>query len=475
MPEPTRILVLDDESSVREPLCRALASASCQEPIQVRAAGTAEELLEAIEKGGKSWDLAVVDLHLGRGREDGIDVLRKIKAVARDLPVVIVSDRATLEDASRAFREGATDFVERGGGDLSDKLILEVRKVRSLVAIAEENRRLRERNAKLSERARALEEDLGAPFVDVVGQDPVFLGVLDVVRRVAPIPRSVLVLGERGTGKELIARALHTASPRRDGPFVPVNCAAFEENVLASELFGHERGAFTGADRRRIGRFERADGGTLFLDEIGHMSVEFQKKILRVLEYPRFERVGGESQIQVDVRVVAATNRDLPAAIREGTFLSDLFDRLAFEVVKVPPLRERRSDIAPLARHFMTLFLREVPSLGRKELSGSAVAALEAYDFPGNVRELKNIIERAVYRDTTSVIDPEDLLLHRSGEPQGASPGSGLGYREQVKVLETRLVREALASCGGNSRQAADRLGLTYDQLKHIKRRLAVR
>jgi transcriptional regulator with GAF, ATPase, and Fis domain len=338
--------------------------------------------------------------------------------------------------------------------------------------MAHENRRLRERNAKLSEHARALEEDLGAPFAEIVGEAPTFLAVLDLVRRVAPIPRSVLILGERGTGKELVARALHGAGPRKGKPFVAVNCAAFDENVLASELFGHERGAFTGADRRRIGRFERADGGTLFLDEIGHMSIEFQKKILRVLEYPRFERVGGETQVEVDVRVVAATNRNLGAAIRDGTFLSDLFDRLAFEVIEVPPLRERPRDIAPLARHFMARFLREVPSLGQKELSAGALRALEAYPFPGNVRELKNIIERAVYRDTTAIIDEADLLL---GGPAAASAGeaaSRLGLREQLRHLELRLVGEALEEAGGNHRIAASKLGLTYDQLKHIKRRL---
>jgi DNA-binding NtrC family response regulator len=478
MNEPTRILVLDDEDRVRVPLCRALASASSQEPVEVRAARTPEELLELLHPdvvGAARWDLVVVDLFLGRSRHDGIDVLRRIREREPELPVVIVSDEATLEDATLAMREGADDVITRArGGEAGDALILDVRHITALLSMAHENRRLRERNAKLRERAEALEADLGAPFADIVGVDPSFLAVLELVRRVAPIPRPVLILGERGTGKELIARALHQASARHAGPFVAVNCAAFEENVLTSELFGHERGAFTGADRRRVGRFERADGGTLFLDEIGHMSIEFQKKILRVLEYPSFERVGGERPITVDVRVIAATNVDLQAAMRAGQFLRDLFDRLAFEVIEVPPLRRRPADIAPLARHFMGKFLGEVPSLGQKTLSPEAVAALEAYPFPGNVRELKNIIERAVYRDTTTEIDRRDLLLYPGGVDGDEPVASGLPYKEQVKRFESRLVKEALEACHGNGRKAAQTLALTYDQLKHLRKKLGL-
>ena len=475
MSEQTRILVLDDERHVIEPLCRALASGSSRYPTQVRAALTPAELLTLLHDEPGTWDLVVVDLYLGKDKRDGIEVLRKVKAAEPDLPVVIVSDQATLSDAALAFREGAADVVERAAGEeLEEKLILEVHKVRAIVELAHENRELRARNIRLTEKARALEEDLGSPFAEIVGVDPTFMKILDLVRRVAPIPRPVLVLGERGTGKELIARALHKAGPRCEGPFVAVNCAAFEENVLASELFGHERGAFTSAEKRRIGRFERADGGTLFLDEIGHMSIEFQKKILRVLEYPYFERVGGESSVTVDVRVIAATNVDLQREMLEGRFLRDLFDRLAFEVIDVPPLRERPKDILPLARHFMAQFLREVPSLGEKELAPEAIAALEAYRFPGNVRELKNIMERAVYRDTMSCIGRSDLLLYSSQEDLGDAPSADLTYKEQIKRLEIRLIKEALASCDGNNRRASEKLGLTYDQLKHIKKRLGV-
>jgi DNA-binding NtrC family response regulator len=480
MASPTRILVLDDERDVRDSLCRALASAAAQEPLEVRAARTAAELLELVAPDGEpgsAWDLVVVDLFLGRSKRDGLEVMARVRELDPAVPVVIVSDEdLSLDEAAEVFRRGATDVMQRARGDeLASRLVLEVQKVRTIVELARANRELRERAAKLGHRARGAEADLDAPFADMVGDAPAFRRVLDVVRRVAPIPRPVLVLGERGTGKELVARALHKAGLRPEGPFVAVNCAAFEENVLASELFGHERGAFTSADRRRIGRFERADGGTLFLDEIGHMSIEFQKKILRVLEYPSFERVGGEKTVTVDVRVVAATNVDLRAEMRAGRFLRDLFDRLAFEVVEVPPLRDRPSDIEPLAEHFVARFVREVPSLGRKTLSPDAVVALKGYPFPGNVRELKNIMERAVYRDTTDVIDRADLLLYPHGPGEtAASLDAGLPFRERIRALELRLVREALAACDGNGRKAATRLGLTYDQLKHIRKRLGV-
>ncbi len=478
MAEPTRILVLDDEHVVRDSLCRALASVSPQEPLEVRAARTRDELLDLIGPGGHPgplrWDLVVVDLFLGTSKRDGIEVMQQIREIDQELPIIIISDEElSLEEAALAFREGATDVMRRARGhELTDRLILEVHKVRSIIKLARANRDLRAQATKATERAQAAEEDLDAPFAEMVGEDPAFRKVLDIIRRVAPIPRPVLILGERGTGKELIARALHKAGSRSDGPFVAVNCAAFEENVLASELFGHERGAFTGADRKRLGRFERADGGTLFLDEIGHMSLEFQKKILRVIEYPKFERVGGEKPITVDARVIAATNIDLRVEMRAGRFLRDLFDRLAFEIIEIPPLRDRRTDIEPLAEHFMRQFLREVPSLGRKVLAPDALTALRAYPFPGNVRELKNIIERAVYRDTTNVIDRKDLLLYPFNPEVGVDPDSDLPFKEQIKSLEARLIREALAECNGNNRKAAAKLGLTYDQLKHIKKRL---
>ena len=276
------------------------------------------------------------------------------------------------------------------------------------------------------------------------------------------MPRPVLIQGERGTGKELVARAIHRASGVR-GVFLAVNCAAIAESLLESELFGHERGAFTGADRRTKGKFELADDGTLFFDEIGHMPLGFQQKILRTVEYGSFLRVGGSVEVSVDTRIVAATNANLKELIAAGGFLVDLYDRLSFEVIRVPPLRERRADIPVLAQHFLEQFMREVPAFRGKRLSAEALALLGEHAFPGNVRELKNIIERAVYRDTESVLTPDDLDIapeSRNAVPQGA-------FKQEVEKLERDLIRRGLEEARGNQAEAARRLGLTYHQFRY--------
>jgi len=276
------------------------------------------------------------------------------------------------------------------------------------------------------------------------------------------------VVGERGTGKELVARAIHAASGRGDRPFVAVNCAAFPETLLESELFGHEKGAFTGADQRQQGKFEQATGGTLFLDEIGNMPLGFQQKILRVIEYGSFTRLGGTRELRSTARIVAATNTDVEQAIARGLFLQDLYDRLAFEVVRVPPLREREDDLELLAQHFLDQFLKEVPALGAKRLAPAAVELLRRYAFPGNVRELKNTIERAAYRDRTAQIDPEDIDL-----PSQASAPERMAFEPQVEALKRRLILDALARAEGSQTEAARRLGLTYDQFRHYYRKYA--
>ncbi len=328
----------------------------------------------------------------------------------------------------------------------------------------------------------------------LIGESPAFMELMDRVSQVAPLDRPVLVIGERGSGKELIAARLHFLSGRWDRSFVQLNCAALAESLLESELFGHEAGAFTGAARRRIGRFELADGGSLFLDEIANASFQVQEKILRAIEYGTFERVGGNDTVSVDVRVIAATNVDLPSAAEAGRFRHDLLDRLSFDVLTVPPLRARRPDIPVLANHFGRAIARE---LGRETFAGftdAAMTALLDYGWPGNVRELKNVVERAVYRvpDPDEPVDeiqfdpfdspyrprPEPIRAGAADGPAGAGAAAPprearldarapLDYRAAVAEVEKRLLAEALEANRHNQRAAAEHLGLTYHQLRH--------
>jgi len=317
-----------------------------------------------------------------------------------------------------------------------------------------------------------------------IGRAPAFLAMLDQISRLAPLKRPVLVIGERGTGKELVAARLALLSDRWDAPLIKLNCAALPEALLDSELFGHEAGAFTGAQKRRLSRFERADGGTLFLDEIGTASLAVQEKLLRVIEYGSFERVGGSETIRVDVRLIGSTNADLPAMAQEGAFRPDLLDRLAFDVVNVPPLRAREEDIPLLAEHFATKMSAE---LGRKLFAGFSPKALQClmdHDWPGNVRELRNVVERSVYRmqqperrldeivldpfvtpdwDAHVVAPPTVISNAASGSPQ-AFP---LDFSETVKSHERTLLEAALREAQFSQRQAAELLGLTYYQFRH--------
>ena len=320
-----------------------------------------------------------------------------------------------------------------------------------------------------------------------IGRAPAFLGMLDQVSRLAPLRRPVLVIGERGTGKELVAARLALLSDRWDRPLVKLNCAALPEALLDSELFGHEAGAFTGAQKRRLSRFERADGGTMFLDEIGTASQAVQEKLLRVIEYGSFERVGGSETIRVDVRLIGATNADLPAMAREGRFRADLLDRLAFDVVNIPPLRARPEDISLLAEHFATRMSAE---LGRKMFAGFTERALErlqAYDWPGNVRELRNVVERSVYRmdrpekaldeivlDPFVVPDWKDAQVQRvvtAAAPVAPAGGEALTFPRDfgadVRTHERALLEAALREAQFSQRRAAELLGLTYYQFRH--------
>jgi psp operon transcriptional activator len=331
----------------------------------------------------------------------------------------------------------------------------------------------------------------------LVGQAPAFLDLMERVSRAAPLDRPVLVIGERGTGKELIAARLHYLSPRWDRPLVKLNAAALPETLLDSELFGHEAGAFTGAVRQRRGRFELADDGSLFLDEIASTSLALQERLLHVVEYGAFERVGGSATIQVDVRLIGATNVDLPSAAAAGRFRHDLLDRLAFEVLTVPPLRARREDVPLLAEHFGRAMALDLGRPGFPGFGRDALDALLAHSWPGNVRELKNVVERAVYRAGSSghriaavEFDPfaspyrpvagpgrqtfESTALGHS-EPDDRAGRAGLGaasdFRGSVAAFERRLLEQSLVRCRHNQRAAAAELGLTYDQLRHQLRK----
>ena len=309
-------------------------------------------------------------------------------------------------------------------------------------------------------------EQSGPAGLAGVGGSAAFLAVVDLARELARIPRPILIRGERGTGKELLARFIHAASPRRDRPYLIVNCGAFQDELLVSHLFGHEKGAFTGATERRVGMFEQANRGTLFLDEVANLSRNAQARLHRVVEYQTFQRIGGSSPIEVDVRVIAATNADLGAMIERGDFMPDLYDRLRFAEIVLPPLRQRCEDVPSLIDHFIGRLHDELPDLGAARFTEAAVKELAAYSWPGNVRELKNVIERLYVSDRDRTIQASELPL----EITTTEPIRGT-FSQKVRAFEKALLANALKDEGGNQRAAAQKLGMTYDQFRHYYRK----
>ncbi|MGC4121354.1 MAG: sigma-54 dependent transcriptional regulator [Myxococcales bacterium] len=457
-----RILVVDDQGELRTHLSQLLT----ERGKEVRAVANAEEAFALLDRG-EPFDLVILDLDLGAGHMDGGTALQLLRRDRPELPVIILTGNATIDGAVAAIKGGAADFLEKDI-HLSDRVTISIEKIERMLAALKDNRRLKRENKYL----RAERERVNA-MVAGEGLGP----ALERIDRVAKVPRPVLVLGERGTGKELVAYEIHKRSPRADGPFVVFNCAAVAESLLESELFGHEKGAFTGASTRKAGRFELADGGTLFLDEVADMSDAFQAKVLRAVEYQRFERVAGTQTLEVDVRVVSATNADMRKRVAEGKFRADLLDRLSFETIELPPLRSRKQDIPGLARHFLARFAEEAHTKPR-ELSAGAVAVLSVYDFPGNVRELKHIVERAAFRCDSRELTREAVEAALPAAPpvpaeeQAAASGT---FEERVASFEKAMLVKALQDQHYSQKEAATQLGLTYDQFRHMYRKYGLK
>ena len=451
--KPGRFLVVEDNDTLRRGIARALAD-GFGEADEEAAGDTAVARLR--NPANVPYDVIVTDLRLpGAG---GIEVLEAARARDERSAVILMTAYGTIEAAVDAMRRGAFDFVQKPF-DLEQ---LEVRVARAL----EHGRLLREVTHLRAERAARFAPE------NLVGTSPALQGALELVRKVAGSRSTALVTGETGTGKELVAGLIHGFSARADGPFIKVNCAALPETLLESELFGHERGAFTGADRTRVGRFEQAHGGTLFLDEIGDMASSTQAKLLRVLQDREFTRLGGSRPLRVDVRIVAATNRELEREMREGRFREDLFYRLNVIRIAMPALRERPDDVETLAAHFAQHFARE---MGRPErrLSPAAVARLRAHSWPGNVRELRNVIERAVLLADGERIEVSDVEVADAPAPAGcaaAAPSRGLSMRE----AERALVLAALARVGFVQKDAAQLLGVSRRKLNYMVQRMGI-
>jgi DNA-binding NtrC family response regulator len=440
------LLVVDDEKNIREGLQEALRL----DGYEVLIAADGREALDLLSSRG-DVDLIITDLKMPR--VSGGDLLKEVSGRYPTLPVIILTGHGTIESAVQAMHDGAYDFLTKPV-DL-DRLSLLVKRALSNRELALQNRALLEELEKKNQ------------FANIVGKSRAMSGVLEIVAQVAPTRASVLITGESGVGKEVIADAIHYHSPRRDRPFVKVHCASLSESLLESELFGHEKGSFTGAVGRRRGRFELAHTGTLFLDEIGEINQNVQIKLLRVLEEKRFERVGGEETVEVDVRVITATNKDLLERIRSGVFREDLYYRLNVVNIRIPPLRERTEDIPLLA----AAFLKESSRENGREITGiepKARTALYSYPWPGNVRELRNCIESAVVLSKGSAIGLEDLPPNVRGEEGETTFRLAVGI--SLADAEKEVIRRTLARSGGNKSRAAVTLGIGR---KTLHRKLA--
>lgn len=440
-----RVMLVDDDDDFRRIMSNELARRGYA--VSAVASGAAA-LAQAAEADVILLDLRLPDM-------DGIEVLKKLRSADVSAGVLMLTGHGTIDTAIQAVRLGAYDYLEKPC--LLDRMDMAIQK-------AHEHLRLVERRQVLEDSYTA--RDIGPEFI---GQSPGLEKVRQITTRVAPTDSTTLVLGETGVGKEMVARLLHAQSRRRERPFVVVDCAALHENLLQSELFGHEKGAFTGADRLKHGLFEAGNSGTIFLDEVGEMSLEVQAKLLRVLETGRFRRLGGTKEIAVDVRVISATNRDLRNAMARGHFREDLFFRLASITIDIPPLRERREDIRALVEYFSEQFNRRYSA--SKRLGPAAVAVLLRYRWPGNVRELIHVVQQSMVLADREVIEPEDLPVAvtlgstKEGTPTGEEPS--------LREAQRRYILSVMERAGGNRAQAARILQISERNLYRLLRRYA--
>jgi len=448
-----RILIVDDEVAIRKALERFLAGLK----YTVHTAQDGEEALDVLKS--ETIDLALVDLVMPR--MDGVELIRRMKREQPEIVPIVLTGFGTITSAVEAMRAGAYHYLTKP---------FELDDIAALIGTALEHKQLKAENRLLKHQLRDKYR-----FENIIGQSDEMAAVFDLVEKVADTDSTVLITGESGTGKELIARAIHYNSPRRDKPLVIVNCAAIPEELLESELFGHVKGAFTGAVATHSGRFDAADKGTIFLDEIGDMTLKLQVKVLRVLQEQRFEPVGSTSTHEVDVRIIAATNQDLEKAVRDRRFREDLYYRLNVIPIHVPPLRERRSDIPLLLKHFIDKFSAE-SGKPAPNVTQEALDKLMSYAWPGNVRELENLMERLIVLKKDELIDLKDIPTKVAGaaaavqgvQAEGGDfdiPEAGISFKKAVDDFESKLIVGALRKTGGNKNKAASLLNLNRTTL----------
>ncbi len=450
----SRILVVDDELSMREFLKILLE----KEGHEVTVAPDADRALQIVED--QEVDLVVTDIRMPG--MSGLELLTELKNRSREMPVIMITAFASPDDAVLAMKNGAFDYITKP---------FNVDEIKGVIKAA-----TRKKNKRV--------ESSDSSFPGIIGQSPEMVRIFDLIRRIAPTPANVLIYGESGTGKELVAQAIHRHSRVADNPFVPITCSAIPESLLESELFGHVKGAFTGAIANKAGLFQQADSGTAFLDEIGELTPIIQTKLLRVLQEREFMPVGSTTTRQVNVRIIAATNKNLEDEIMEGRFREDLYYRLAVVPIRVPPLRERKGDVPLLVDHFLKKYSR---LLGKEvqTISSYGLQVLMEYDFPGNVRELENIIERGVALEASNIILPESLILSKKDKQKPAREALFVaaedeqelfdrGMEEILLDLETRMIRHALEKAGGSKMQAADLLKISFRSLRYKTKKYGI-